>query len=438
MSLTDAQAAALAQRLRTLRAKVAAGYGELFDGLDAAIQELTAPPGPAPVLMLTATPRAGAIDVTWTWDGPQPASWRVGRNGTDVSGAGPWDTKLPGNAIRSFTLLQLRPGTMYKVFIQALHADGGTLDSDSVDVTTPAAPPIPYPPPKPEPGASRSGLPWNSGAFTAFNPDRIKDVETRRGALLDHAATFTYRESGWQGMANPGYLEVAGGLPVTVGMPLWPKDSNVDEQRDDVWAKLAKDLAAYDPTAAVRLAWEMNIGQYWQINPGNRAKWVARWRRNASIMLDVEPRLRIGWNPNQGADQSGVNTRQVFEEVASLCTWVGPDTYDIWEPIRTAADAAKHRARMDEWRLLGAAHGCRLAVPEWGVWSGTDQAGHSGGDNPLFVKTYVEYFREHAPGIEFESYFDEPMAYCRTALAQNPKSAAQLAVSLKAAIGGGA
>jgi hypothetical protein len=366
---------------------------------------------------VTAVPSDRSVQLSWTvTDAAHVASFTVSRDGADSTGTGPWSTTEPADS-RGRLFTKLNPGVSYGFRVTAAYVDGET-----VTATAEASPAgvTPVPPPRP------SGLPWESGVFAAFNRERVITFGLDRGAPADHVSLFPTRTKGWAGLASPWYLDRAiPGLPIVVGLPLWPeKGGTLDDDRDDIWTKVALQIAGFDPTARIRLGWEMNIGQPWRITPGNAAAWIARWRRTASVMLDAAPGLRLGWNPNSGNDQTGVNSRTAFQQVADLTQWVGVDSYDIWEPVTSDASEAEHVERLDEWRRIAVAHGQKFAVPEWGPWSGTAQAGHAGGDNPRYMRAYVGYFRDHAADLEFESYFEEPMAYIRSGLSQNPRAAA--------------
>jgi hypothetical protein len=73
---------------------------------------------PAPAVTVTATVvNADQVRVDWTSAvSPQPASWTVGRGGTDDFGTGPWSTSV-GGPTRSFTFNSLVAGQEYTVTV---------------------------------------------------------------------------------------------------------------------------------------------------------------------------------------------------------------------------------------------------------------------------------------------------------------------------------
>jgi hypothetical protein len=317
--------------------------------------------------------------------------------------------------------------------------------SEGAQPSDPSEPPSDAPSatasPAPTPGVSphASGLSWSSGLYAGHDAEAAADFGTwRNGRPVDNIVVFPARDS-WSAMLNTWWYS---SLPSTfdperddlvVSLPLWPDGASVDDTGTDAqWRQLADQIEARDPNAWVRLGWEMNIGQPWAITNGNKARWADAFDRAVNLMRDAAPQLRFVWNPNKGADQSCDTptaqrcSRDVFEQVAASVDAYAIDSYDSFPALTSDAAEDAHLngfGNLEESLAYATANGKLFAVPEWGVacdTSGCQWAGNAGGDNPRYVQVYLDFFAEHATDIAFESYFEEPAAYIRSALNTNP------------------
>jgi hypothetical protein len=148
-------------------------------------------------------------------------------------------------------------------------------------------------------------------------------------------------------------------------------------------------------------------------------------------MKAVAPGLRIVWNPNKGDDQtSGCEkstncSRSAFQAVKDYVDVYAVDSYDSYPPDNTAANRDVHvNGILGEGLAYAQAAHKKFAVPEWGIscnsGSDCDWAGFAGGDNPQYIHDYLAFFKAHAADLAFESYFDEPAGYIRSALDVTP------------------
>ena len=287
-------------------------------------------------------------------------------------------------------------------------------------------------------------MPWNSGAFTAHKASEAVAFEKGRGRTLDHITVFPSRES-WSSMQNTWFLDsqrIPAGFKgnIIVGVPLWPQDSNIDYDSTAQWQKFAKTLAARDPKAIVRLGWEMNIpGWYYKVTPANKTKWIANFNRSAKAIKAVAPNMQIVFNPNWGSDQTGVDSREVFQAVKSNVDIYAIDMYDEWPP--DTSDAAwqqrlTQRGGLGESLEYARANGKKFALGEWGVGcttGGCQWQGHAGGDNPRYITNTLNYLAQNRKDVAFESYFHEPMPYLKSELfttSTNPKASAAYKAAL--------
>lgn len=313
---------------------------------------------------------------------------------------------------------------------------------DAVLPTTPpattTAPPTTTPPPTTtSPASSRlSGMPWNSGV----NPQsqdaaNVAAFQTMRGKPVDLIVIHPSRDN-WAALnANWAYTDpipagYAGHL--SFSMPLWPGNGAVGTNYNADWTAWANRVEALDSKTDVRLGWEMNLPNAWHVDSGNQTAWVAAFNRAAGAIHAACPGCTITWNPNWGNDQTGVDSRAVFQQVKANVDIYGIDYYDAWDPI-TAANASSRlnapRGLVDSFNYA-VANGKKFAMPEWGLGcntSGCQWAGHAGGDNPLYINHVMNFLASvPASQIAYEAYFDEPASYIKSSLRSgtvNPSSA---------------
>ena len=93
----------------------------------------------APTSVTASSTSAGTATLQWappTTDGGSPITgYRVARDGTDTSGAGPWSGTVAATA-RSFTFSRLAAGTPYRLSVSAINAVGtGPAGSASITLT---------------------------------------------------------------------------------------------------------------------------------------------------------------------------------------------------------------------------------------------------------------------------------------------------------------
>jgi hypothetical protein len=417
VSLTDAQAAALAERLRNLRKKFAADNLATVTALEEIAAELDGdddPPTPA-MLTLAATARAGAIDVTWTWDGPAVRFWRVGRDGTDAGDSGPWQVTTEPT-FRSWTFDKLRPATQYTVYVQALTEGGDLLDEDGLTVTTPAAPP---PPPGPPPATGRtvplvgrSGERFNTIAFLGGRElAAVEAFGKARGRPFDGMLWFTDRNATGWGQFRNGLTKsladwLAAGRLIVTSLPHAPASEGAAMNlrgANDAYRADQRDYGAWlaangfnHPCHVLRVNWEFNGNWYpWSAKNGGGDAFRAAVQ-NFVTNVRAGGATKVGFDVcgNKGPSQSGVDFGVIPgpEYVGVL----GVDQYDHWRPARTDAEWATEIARRPGLATVRA-EAARRDI----MWS-LDEGGNShdpssgGGDNPAFW-TFLRKFIDEDP-----------------------------------------
>jgi hypothetical protein len=408
---------------------------------------------------------------TITWDPPttgDPTGYIYGRDGNDTANSGVYvSATLPATA-RTATLDKLVNGTGYHVYVEAVYADGDrrvTLDAFPIGTVgptptaTPTASSTPTATGSPTPtstatatatgsptatstGASTraSGLAWSSGVGPQPQSGaRANQFATYRGTPVDNVTLFPPRDS-WSSLSNPS--NVSNGLPagfnaarddLVMSIPMWPGSNNVSSTGTQAqWQTLASMIAGFDANADIRLGWEMNLNNAWNLNSGNSAQWRADFHQAVLWMHAVAPGLQIVWNPNKGGDQtSGCSAgcqRPAFQALKADIDVYAIDSYDSFPADNTSGNRTTHlTSYLGDALNYAVANGKKFAVPEWGEacnTSGCQWVGNSGGDNPQYVHDYVGWFVATAATnpayLAFESYFDEPGDYIRAALDVTP------------------
>lgn len=301
--------------------------------------------------------------------------------------------------------------------------------------TTPGDEPTPTPTGSPGSGGA---VTWNSGVWARHSAADATAFETMRGKTLGNVAVFTSRSS-WNDQLNTWWLSSvpAGSTAnLSVGIPLWPTGNSVTNTGTDAqWAELANKIEAKDPTAFIRLGWEMNLNNSWAMTNANKTQWQASFIRAADLIQGACPGCRIIWNPNKGADQSCTNCSQaVFQAVKDRVWSYGIDSYDSYPPANTTANIATQIGYLNSALAVAKAAGKPFSLPEWGVACNVATAcqwkGNAGGDNPQYITAYMNWMKANAADMGMDSYFNESAAYLVSDLLDNnPNSRAAYAAA---------
>ena len=285
---------------------------------------------------------------------------------------------------------------------------------------------------------TRSGLPWESGAFTRHSDSNRRSLEQFRGLPLDIVDVHPTRDT-WSTLLNPWWIDAYTAFPgrLAIAMPLWPRNGSLAKTRyyDDEWRTFGRLLVRRGHgDAYIRLGWEFNLhGQYWRATDGNARAWVSAFRRAVTAIRSTAPGVKIIWNPNEGPSQSLSDARAVWPGVGYVDA-VGIDAYDWYRPVE---DWRSWRAERTEnggwqyWMSFARAKGKKFALPEWGVYSGSRA---SGGDNAYYIRAVLRWLYAYRSDILYESYFNETAIYCGCAVVptrRNPDAAAAYRATLR-------
>jgi hypothetical protein len=197
---------------------------------------------------------------------------------------------------------------------------------------------------------------------------------------------------------------------------------------------MAQALKADGRTAVIRLGWEMNLdGWAWKCTEANLAQWRRRWSQYYDLFKGIlGDKALIGLNPNVGPSQTGMKGDWVeLMWVSGKVDWCGPDTYDCWEPFTSQANIDTQWNREFGWKWWSAkaiAKKIPLAIPEWGVSSGYQWAGHRGNDNPRFItemSKFLKYHQDQGGTVLLDGYFHDSESYLLSDFKTNPKAGAE-------------
>jgi hypothetical protein len=307
-------------------------------------------------------------------------------------------------------------------------------------------------------GATLSGLPWHSGAWTAgagsMGMDSLNVYSSWRGSQLDFVTTYSEGRNSegtgtWADMMGEGndwlittYKDFPGKL--NYGLALLSDESRgdfsgvINGSHDDVWTHIAQTLKDNGHgDAAVRLGWEFDIdapGWPWVISADQADEYKAAYRHVVGVMRGVAPELKFEFGVNCGSDLEGASDRlapltMVYpgDDVVDL---VGCDAYNWWS-IKGSDEASFQQAMHPENGVgigdvvdFARQHGKGASFGEWGT--AVESNGNGGGDDAFYMKRMFQFFQDNKDVVAFECYFDEGAEYIANSLfnGQNPQAAA--------------
>lgn len=380
-----------------------------------------------PVKLVSVTEQAAVI----SWSGTS-AAVTIGRDGTDRVGTGSWSGPGTGSTA---TFDKLKASTSYTFTVTDSAGKKG-----SVAATTLADPVTPTSPTTPTTPTPTGKVSWSSGVWAQHDAAKALAFQSMRGGqALGNITVFTSR-SNWGEQLGPWWKTA---LPtgfkgdLIIKIPVWTEDG--DKGSDQNWKDLAGQIKSVDEDAWVALGWEMNLpGWNHAIRSSNFEAWIAQFRRAVNLMRSVAPKLRFTWNPNAGGDQSGASQRAAFQRLKDLCENYSLDSYDSWPAVVNESAWTYHLTTTNfigESYTYAVANGKTFGLSEWGVARGSQWAGNQGGDNPFYIKKFMEFLKaknaERPGSIAFDSYFLETDSYLMSGFDQNPKAGAEYAAQFK-------
>jgi hypothetical protein len=271
-----------------------------------------------------------------------------------------------------------------------------------------------------------SGLPWRSGMSCAG-----AEQEAWRGRRLDVTVSYVPSDS-WDSMLKrlkSSYFKSRLDLApqAVISMPMMPRPEGqhaicAQGAFDDAFRQMGTVLNA-DPRSAgavIRLGWEFNRGSRnhaWGVDsPDDIPNYVACFRREVEALRSTAPRLLIEWaigrETKMGADPF------VAYPGGDVVDLIGIHYYDNARGPRQRTQAEFDRQAVQPLINEGfggiltafdvaAAHGKKLAVAEWGMWSITEDGLPMDleADDPVYIANMHNVFKTHAGGLGYENYY---------------------------------
>ena len=349
------------------------------------------------------------------------ALWSAAHAEIDGAGADPY-TRFGGP---TFTLAETRePEPFPAAALPALGEDwlGGPTADTALPMALPEAVQVagPY---SSAAMPSLSGLPWRSGAACPYPANGVTFPNWRQ-ANLDVLTIFGDRDT-WSSlikyMGGVRTRDLAG-EPLSIGFGLLTKDmkgrfadcaaGDFDQQfRSAAQALINSGVAN---TAILRLGWEPN-GPHnpWFMGATDPGPYKACFRRAVTQLKSVAPNLTIQWTPRRGSNELRYPIELGYPG-DDYVDQIGLQYYDYY-PVATDLTVWNNTYMLRERRTGGLkgigtylqfarAHGKKFALAEWGV---ADAYKDSGGfDNPFFVEKILEFSKQNASSMAYESYFN--------------------------------
>jgi beta-mannanase len=281
--------------------------------------------------------------------------------------------------------------------------------------------------------ASTASTTLQSGAFVASgSPGAIAGWDTATGTRSTIATDYLPMNKGWAGMDGSGsslsWMFTRGwtgsAYTLSLGVPIIPTNSNgtaagtlaagATGAYNSYFVTLAQTLIANgESNADLRLGWEFSGTWYaWSATtPAAEANFVLYFDQIVTAMRTVPgENFKFVWNPSARAFTAIGSTVEAAYPGNAFVDYVGLDSYDqTWLAPHTPANS---------WSLttlpaLTAAHnfaaamGKPLAMTEWGL---ATSAVNGLGDDPLYIKSMIDWLENPANNVAYESYFDSGYA----------------------------
>ena len=368
------------------------------------------PDPPLPRLNLETTPGNGFARLRWSVENLEPTKFRVGRDGTDTGGYGPWSTDEPAN-VSERIFLALRNGVEYNLFVEAYVGDEIRLNG-SVKVT-----PVGETNPDPDPDPPVTGT-WLSGAGTqevGQGPNCAKYLSDYRGRPVEIGCTWpnTPHMYGIQPYVANSWADFPGAMVLCV-QPETDAGANLQRvangEFDAWWRQGAQNAYALRNKPGFGQTY---FAPFYEYN-GDWMKWsVVRTAAGMQAFRQAFERVSNIWRQNfpgirvvLAASMNRDTPVAMRPNPASFDLW-GGTTYNAWQPW--SANGAGAIAQMDTYRVLANDLGKPIGITEWSN-SGNRNTQGGGGEAPQYMRDMHAYFKRHAgagPGqVEFETLFN--------------------------------
>lgn len=354
----------------------------------------TTPPAPKNTFAAVET-KAGQVTVTWTGYAPT----KLGRDGTDSTGYGAWDTSQfspPGIpaanlAAKSFTFTSLKPATTYTFTLTA----GTTVVTAKVTTAGVAPPPPTTTTLKMGAFAYDLNGALSYGTLIGHRVDVVSSYWDTRDLSYDNG--FIDATAPW--LAQDPNRQVLLGINPLVGEPGNWYSTSLDAQMAGLRDKLAS--TGHASQYIIRFAYEMN-GDWMPWGPrctctgsgfGNTQGFKDMWRREHAIMASTG--INFTW------DYSTVPWAGNTQELEA--TWPGNDVVnDVGMDIYPAYGGqwSDFSVRYDVGVAFANSHGMTKSIDEQALWATPTGTG----DDLTFITNSLG--RDVSDGFSWRIYFN--------------------------------
>jgi hypothetical protein len=260
------------------------------------------------------------------------------------------------------------------------------------------------------------------------NPAGIAAFDAATGTHVSLATDYLPGSTGWAGMdgssgtavAQLAHIWASTGDALSLGVPIIPTSggapvgtlaTGATGAYNSYFVTLAQTLiSGGEANAYLRLGWEFD-GSWFAWNattPANEASFAAYFQQIVTSMRSVPgANFKFVWNPDAGAFTTGGYNVALAYPGSAYVNDIGLDVYDqSWVTPLTAANAWTETAlpSLAAAHAFAASQGRPLAICEWGTAIRSD--GHGLGDDPLYVTNFLDWMKNPADDVAFESYFD--------------------------------
>jgi hypothetical protein len=267
-----------------------------------------------------------------------------------------------------------------------------------------------------------------SGAFVASGtPAAIPKWDAATGTHSTMATDYLPLNKGWAGMDGSGgsltwmftHGWTGSGYTLSLGVPIIPTSSGgavgslavgATGAYNSYFVTLAQTLIADgESNAYLRLGWEFNGNWFaWSaMTPAAEANFASYFDQIVTAMRAVPgENFKFVWNPSARAFTAKGSTVEAAYPGNAFVDVIGLDSYDqTWLTPHTPANSWSMTTlpALTAAQNFAAAMGKPLAMTEWGLTT-TSQNGF--GDDPLYIKSMLDWMENPANNVIFESYFD--------------------------------
>jgi hypothetical protein len=256
---------------------------------------------------------------------------------------------------------------------------------------------------------------WQSGVYVGgCNSTALNQFKTWRGTAVAHSEVFL--GTTWSAIENPTSAASCFknlGIPVTFSVPMLPASgasitTGATGAYNSYWTTLAKNLVADgQPSADLRIGWEMNGNWFNWSAQSNPTAWKNYWIQIVKSMRSVSgQKFTFTWSPGAGQTFAVENAYPGDAYV----DYIGQSVYDQWYGASGASAATKWNSVLNgshglAWGAsFAAAHGKKLAYPEWALATPSSFSGHGNGDDVYFIQQFFAFLKSHS--VAYETYFD--------------------------------